>query len=468
MTISGRTPTMAFIVFAALVLCAGSVAGAAPAKRPNILFIAVDDLNTALRTYGHDLVQSPNIDRLAARGTRFDRAYTQFPLCSPSRVSLLTGLRPDTTRVYDLRTDFRDHLPNVVTLPQLFKNNGYFVARVGKIFHYGVPSQIGTDGLDDPKSWQRVVNPIGRDKEEEGKILNLTPSRGLGSALSWHEAEGNDEEQTDGKVASETIRMLEEKRGEPFFIAAGFYRPHTPYVAPQKYFDLYPLEKIRLPADPPDDLNDIPAPALWVKPSNWELKPEQLRQAIRAYFAAITFMDAQVGRVLDALDRLGLADNTIVVLWGDHGYLLGQHGQWMKQSLFEPSARVPLIIAAPDVKRAGQSCKRVVESLDVYPTLADLAGLTPPANLAGRSLQPLLEDPNRSWKSAAYTQVRRTGFMGRSVRTERWRYTEWDGGRHGYELYDHDADPGEYTNLARDPRHERVEARLRKLLSNVK
>ncbi len=454
----------------ALLLLLPLTASAQP--RMNVLFISVDDLNNALGAYGHPVVQSPHIDRLAATGVRFDRAYNQFPLCSPSRTSLMTGLRPDSTRVYDLHKHFRDDLPEVVTLPQLFRNHGYRVARVGKIYHFGVPGQIGTNGLDDSLSWEQRFNPIGRDKVAEETITNVTPKRGLGSALSWREDPGPDEDQTDGKVATEAIRLLEQYRNEPFFLAVGFYRPHTPYVAPKKYFDLYPLEKISVPGDPTADLADVPEAAQWTKPANWGLPELERRQAVRAYFAAVSFMDAQVGRVLDALERLGLADNTLVVLWSDHGYLLGEHGQWMKMSLFEQSARVPLLIRAPGLLPPAEggpgASPRVVELLDLYPTIAEWAGLGAPPHVAGRSLLPLLRDPEAPWPHPAYTQVTRgsgaNAFMGRTVRDERWRYTEWDEGRAGIELYDHQADPQELTNLASDPRYAETAARMRRLL----
>ena len=436
-----------------LLIHVGAAAGAE--DRPNVLFIAVDDMNNDLGCYGHPLVQSPNIDRLAARGVRFDRAYCQFPLCSPSRVSLLTGLRPDTTRIFELQTDFRKStLPDVVTLPQMFIKNGYYVARVGKIFHYGNPGQIGTDGLDDPASWQHRINPRGRDKAEEAKLTNYTPKRGLGSSLSFLAAEGTDEEQTDGKVAAEAIRLMEENASRPFFVAAGFYRPHTPYIAPKSYFDLYPLDRITFPNEPAGHFKTLLEPAIAsTKPHPvFGVSSDQAREAKRAYYAAISFVDAQVGKLLDALDRLKLSDRTIVVFWSDHGYQLGEHGLWMKQSLFEQSARVPLIIAAPG-KARGQASPRTVELVDLYPTLADLAGLQTPADLHGVSLNRLLDDPQAEWKQPAFTQVARGGFPGHSVRTERWRYTEWDNGKQGSELYDHDADPQEYRNLASDPAH---------------
>ena len=273
----------------------------------------------------------------------------------------------------------------------MFKRAGYVSARVGKIYHYGNPGQIGTPGLDDPASWDHTVNPRGIDKDEEPMLTNFTPQRqGFGSALAYYASPAPDEAHTDGKVASETIALLEQHRDRPFFLAAGFYRPHCPFIAPVKYFGLYPLEDVRLPPAIPRAA-DVPSPAWFTNPPHWGLDEQQQRLTLRAYYASISFLDANVGRVLDALERLGLADNTIVVFVSDHGYHLGDRGQWMKQTLFERSTRAPLMIAGPGVAARGAASPRVVEFLDIYPTLAALAGLTPPAGLHGRSLVPLLD-----------------------------------------------------------------------------
>lgn len=433
----------------------------------NVLFIACDDLNVSLSCYGHPLVKTPNMDRIAARGVRFDRAYCQYALCNPSRSSLLGGVRPDTSGIYENATPIRKVFPDIVTLPQLFKNNGAYVARVGKMYHYGVPGQIGTSGLDDAPSWTEFFNPRGRDRDDEADVINFTPDRGLGASLAWMQAKGTDEEQTDGKVAAQTIQLLEAHKDKPFFIAAGFYRPHVPDIATKKYFDMYPLDAITLPFGPAGHVTNIPPVALTAKPANYGVEEAKLKQFKRAYFASVSFVDAQVGKVLDALDRLGLADKTIVVFWGDHGWCLGEHGQWQKTLLFEESARVPLIIATPDRKK-GEVSPRTVELLDIYPTLADLCGLEVPKMVEGTSLRPLLKDPQAKWTKPAITQQTRRDsgreIMGYSVRTERWRYTEWDGGKLGSELYDHDADPHEWNNLAKDPKSARQIAELKKLL----
>ncbi len=429
-------------------------------QSPNVLFISVDDLACTLGCYGDVIAKTPNIDRLAARGVCFERAYNQLPLCNPARASIMTGLRPDTIKVYDLDRHFREQVPDVITLPEAFQNAGYFAARVGKIYHYNVPASIGTDGLDDPPSWQRTVNPIGRDKLEEEFVFNAEPHRQISASLSWLAADGADEEQTDGMIATEAIKIMQEKQAGPFFLAVGFFRPHTPFVAPAKYFEMYPVESLRLPFAPTGDRDDIPTAAFAhnCATPNYNLDQKMLLQATQAYYACVSFVDAQVGRLLDALDELQLTDHTIIVFWSDHGYHLGEHnGVWQKRTLFEQGARAPLIIQTPQISASGP-CRRIVEFIDIYPTLTDLAGISSPTSLEGKSLKPLLLDPLRPWDSYAITQVLRPGddrlpenVMGCSIRSERYRYTEWGEGKHGVELYDHHTDPGEFYNLALNP-----------------
>lgn len=460
------------VIALALGLGVSTVHAADAPRKSNVLFLIADDLNCDLHCYGHKQVQSPNIDALASRGVRFERAYCQFPLCSPSRSSFLTGRRPNVTQILTNtggkagpdHPHFRDFIPDTLTLPQCFRQAGYFVARVGKLYHYGVPNQIGTSGLDDPPSWQQVFNPRGRDKDEEDKIFSLLPGQ-FGGTLSWLAAEGTDDEQTDGIGAAEAIKLLEQHKREPFFIAAGFYRPHTPYVAPKKYFDLYPLDSIELPKLSGDDRSRTPDMAYrGAKPEQERMTDRQRREAMQAYWASITFMDAQVGRVLAALDRLGLADTTVIVMTSDHGYHTYQHGLWQKMSLFENAARVPLIVAAPGAAGNGRATQSLAELVDLYPTLADLCGLKPPDYLDGKSQRPALNDPARSIKDVAYTQIRRgPNADGYSVRTDRWRYTLWNDGRDGEQLYDMQSDPGETRNLATDPAHAETVAKLKRL-----
>lgn len=471
-------------LFAFLLLAVITVApNASGDERPNVLFIVSDDLNTNLPSYDHPLVHAPNLQRLAERGVQFERAYCQWPACSPSRTSFMTGLYPEQSGMIKNGGDhFRRYLPDWTTLPQLFRQAGYFTARVGKILHYRVPGSIGTNGEDDPESWDQVVNPIGRDKTDEPIIYTTGSPGSFGATLSWLAADGDDSEQTDAHGASAAVRLLEEHRDEPFFLAVGFYRPHTPYVAPRKYFQPYPLSLIRLPVEPLDDLLDVPA-AAWVQRTYQDdLSEIDQRRAVQAYYASITFLDAQVGRVLDAVDRLGLAEETIIVFISDHGYHMGEHKLWQKTTLFENSARVPMIVSAPgfDATR-GKRSGAVAELLDLYPTLADLAGLEQPVELPGRSLRPQLEDAAAPGKPAALTTFHsvdrqhvsrdrhRPSVMGHSIRTERYRYTEWgERAWQGAELYDHDRDPKEFTNLADDPEMATVRARLKDLLATRK
>lgn len=450
-----------------LFLLVASVASASADRgenRLNVLFLIADDLNCDLGSYGVPGMKTPNIDALAARGVRFERAYSQFPNCSPSRSSLLTGRRPNVTGVlvnpapaHPLSPHFREKLPSTVTLPQLFRNNGWFTARVGKLYHYGVPKDIGTSSLDDFYSWDLVVNPRGRDRDHdlEERIVSLKPGP-FGGTLSWlADEEGRDDEHTDGIGAAEAVELLERfsQKDRPFFLAVGFYRPHTPYVAPAKYFDLYPRDQIALPEVSPADRARQPALAYAsARPEQDAATAEQRRSAIQAYHASISFMDAQVGRVLEALDRLGLRDSTIVVFTSDHGYHLGDHGLWQKQSLFERATHVPLIIAAPGARGNGQAAPGVAALLDIYPTVAELGGLPVPGYADGVSLRPVLDDPLARPRAQAVSQVwRGAGREGYAVRTERWRYIEWDSGPQDTQLFDLDTDPGEAVNRAADP-----------------
>ena len=480
---------LSMLVLFALQTVTGAVYAQTPEKNYNVLFIMSDDLNTDISSYGHQLVKTPNLDRLAERGIQFNRAYNQYPLCNPSRASIFTGLNPDITNVYDLGTHFREHVPDVVTLPQLYRNNGYYTARVGKIYHGGVR---GGDGLDDSVSWDEAVNPLGRDWKELDKLINPMPKVDFGVAMAYLAADGTDEEQTDGIAATEAIELMQQNKDKPFFIAAGFYRPHTPYVAPKKYFDMYPLDQIVLPEEPAGVLNNIHLATLYTKPRNWGLSEMERKRIIRAYYASVTFMDAQIGRLLESLDRLKLMEKTIIVFVSDHGYLLGEHaGQWQKRNLFEKGARVPLIISVPEGEGVrGEESDRIIELVDLYPTLADLSDLPVTQELSGRSLKPLLLDPDAKWDKPAFTQIgisrtvrprgkgitELSGFvaphyypensMGKSVRTERWRYTEWDNGRHGIVLYDEENDPDEFINLAYDKEYKEQIKNLSKLLED--
>ena len=444
-----------------------------------MLFIVSDDLNTYIGCYGDPTVQTPNLDRLAAQGRLFERAYCQFPVCGASRSSFMTGLRPDHTGVYDNGTHFRDNIPNVITLPQHFRNNGYFTARVGKIYHYSVPAAIGTDGSDDPASWDHKVNPSGRDKMEENKIFSLVPGQ-FGGTLSWMSSEGTAEEQTDGLIATESIKILQQHGASdrPLFLAVGFFRPHTPYVAPHRFFDLYPPEEMSPPFNPPDDREDMSPLAFFHKPEQDTMTLELKQLARQAYAASITFMDEQLGRLLDALEDLDQAENTIIVFTSDHGYHMGEHLYWQKEGLFDESARVPLIITTPDMKNAGQRTKAISEMIDIYPTLADLCGLPVPKGVDGVSLKPQLEDPTIPGKPFALTQaVRYQGrwvsadrrmdrdVHGYSIRTDNFRFSSWDNGAEGEELYDLIKDPEEFHNVVEDPNYRQQAEELRSLLS---
>ncbi len=439
---------------------AGGLVTAAPPERPNVLFIVSDDLNNMLGSYGDGLARTPHLDRLATRGVRFERAYCSFPLCGPSRNSFLTGLYPNATGILQNGQIFRQTIPDRVSLPQAFRQAGYFAARIGKLYHYNVPRSVGTNGHDDPASWELELNPAGVDRlEEEPEIFTLSPGK-FGGTLSWYASPKADAFHTDGMMAADAEWVLERcarDRSRPFFLAVGFFRPHTPYVAPKDpYFSWHPVEQMPVVAGVAEDQADLPAAALGSYKKEQDKLTDKLRRECRqAYNASISFMDAQVGRVIDALERFGLADNTIIVFTSDHGYHMGEHGLWQKQSLFEESARVPLLMVAPGVTHPAGVAAAPVSQVDLFPTLAELCSVPAPGNLQGQSLVPLLADPQQPGRNWALTQVvrRRKGsqFFGYSLRTPRWRLTEWDEGREGRELYDHEADPRELRNLEADP-----------------
>lgn len=456
---------------------AASIAAASlAADRPkmNVLMIAIDDLRPDLGCYGSPNIRSPHMDKLASEGTVFTSAYCQQAVCSPSRTSIMTGLRPDTTRVYELQTHFRKTIPNAVTLPQNFKEAGYTTTGLSKIFH---------GGLDDSRSWSiphwvpggpdwNTPENAERNRrlDEELKDLNwhkVAPRQPRDKrGPSWAAREVADTELADGKTATTAIRALQTLKGGPFFLACGFLKPHLPFIAPKKYFDLYPKEKVQ-PVDYPEPPSGVPDVALHISgelrsysdiPEQGPISEEKRLELIRAYFASASYTDAQIGRVLDELDRLGLRDNTIVVLWGDHGWHLGDHGLWNKHTNFERAVRSTLIVRAPGQKRKGTKSAALTEFVDIYPTICDLAGVRAPATLEGTSFAPLLNDPGRRWKSGAFSQyprqVKDVGpVMGYSIRTDRYRYTEWvprngGGSYKEMELYDYKTDPKETANLA--------------------
>jgi iduronate 2-sulfatase len=458
-----------FLSVLSVLLCFAFPVQAREGRPKNVLFIVSDDLNNRLGCYGDSMVQTPNLDRLASRGTVFEKAYCAYPLCGPSRNSFLTGLYPNSTGIFLNGQIFRQSLPQQISMPQLFRQNGYLSVRIGKMYHYNVPNSIGTDGHDDPASWEIQMNPAGVDRTmEEPDIFSLVPGQ-FGGTLSWYASPREDRLHTDGLNAADANWVLErcaKDRSRPFFLALGFFRPHTPYVSPRSYFEKYPADKMPLVKGVEEDRKDIPVAALGSHKKEQDTLNDDLRaKAVQAYSASISFMDAQLGQVVATLDRLGLADDTVICFTSDHGYHLGEHGLWQKMSLFEESARVPLLVVAPGMGK-GTRVKAPVSHVDMLPTLAELCGIPAPKSAQGQSLVPMLRDASAQGRGWALTQVMRGAgggradvgtqgkrFFGYSLRTDRWRYTEWDEGRKGRELYDHQDDAKELTNLADKPEH---------------
>lgn len=467
------------------------ISAIALADKPNVLLILVDDLKPSFGAYGDDFVHSPNLDRLAARGMRFDRAYCNQAVCAPSRNNLLTGSRSTSLGIYSLSTNFRNAVPDAVTLPQYFMQHGYHTAGVGKVFH------VGHGNTEDPQSWSEPFHPEkvidyaleestgGELTREEAYFSNQALDRigELPRGAAWERADVADEEYADGKIAQEGIERLRrfKKEGKPFLLALGFTKPHLPFCAPEKYWALY--DDVDLPMPTTHEFPEGAPPYAGKEkhgelnqykpiPQNPPLDAAVERQLVQGYYASLSYMDAQVGRVLDELDELGLADNTIVVLWGDHGYHLGDHGAWTKHTNYEQANRIPILFAGPGVTTLGSDSSALVETVDIYPTLAALAGLpTPdgPQPIDGMSLAGILSGEQEEVRDHAYHAFPRPGQrLGRAVRTSRYRLVEWkrfDGkGKPEYELYDYQSDPLETRNLAKD--HPDVVKSLRQKLDS--
>ena len=424
--------------------------------RKNVLFIAADDLRPELGVYGTRAI-TPHIDALAAMGVTFNRAYCQYPVCNPSRASLMSGLRPDTIGIWNLSEGIRTHVRDVVTLPQHFKNNGYFAQGFGKIFH---------NGFNDSKSWSVPFREAAFD---------------YFTGKSWSMVTRNLDRLPDAVTSDRAIEALGslKDRTEPFFLAVGFIRPHLPFKAPASFFDMYPIESINLP-DNYFRTQNLPDIAIMQVDelgsysdilSRSSISDQQAKELIRAYLACVSYVDEQVGRILEALDELGLRENTIIVFWGDHGFHLGENRLWSKAMNFNICGRSPLIVSAPGHSQAAVKSDALVEFVDIYPTLCELAELPTPEVLEGLSFAPLLENPSRPWKTAAFYQHTATSLasrypMGYTIKTDQFRYTEWTQVSRNVkevvarELYDHSIDLGENVNVAEDPNNAEVIARL--------
>jgi arylsulfatase A-like enzyme len=460
-------------LLALIVLCIGFIPSLPPQTlaqsktRYNVLLITADDLRPVIGAYGDKIVRTPNIDKLAGRGIRFDRAYCQYPLCNPTRSSFLTGKYPTQTGVLDNEYYFRALHPELVSLPQHFQANGYVTLRSGKTFHGGIDdAEYWTEG-GEPRNFKGAKrppsNPDSADRTAASDRIVVL--------------EGNGEKDGDYRSASRAIDMLEKYKDQQFFMAFGASKPHSPPAAPQKFFDLYDVDKMPLPPDFASTPAAPPGfPEISIARRNTDLfigreaSAAQAREMVRAYYASVSYMDEQVGRVLDALDRLGLRDKTIVVFLGDHGYHLGEKGKWSKAySLFDIATRVPFIVATPQTK--GAASPRTVQLLDIFPTLVELCGLKDPyapgSKLEGHSLVPLLRKPNSTWNYPALSVVQYQQKIGRAVTTERWHYVSWEDGKAGEMLTDLKNDPHELKNLASDPKYAATKKQMQELLKLI-
>lgn len=440
----------------------------------NVLFIISDDLTaTALSCYENQASRTPHIDQLAAEGVRFTRGYTQFPVCGPSRASLLFGYYPHATETFGYVSGREKVGPARKSWPQLFKDNGYYTARVSKIYHMGVPGDIekGTDGTDDPDSWTESFNSQAPEWKTPGEaeLVQNNPfgaiERKGGNVMTIVKADGDDLVHADGKTAEKASELIRSHKHEPFFLAVGFVRPHVPFVAPRAYFDPYPHEQMVLPPQVTNDWDDIPEPGInYVNSLNAQMSEEQEKKAIAGYYAAVSFMDAQVGKVLQTLREEGLDDNTIVIFTSDHGFHLGEHRFWMKVSLKEESVRVPLIIKVPG--KAPAVCRSLVELLDLYPTVAELAGLTVPPNIQGKSLVEMLDRPQQEVRPYAFSVSKWRDTFSFLIRSHKWAFIQYgEDGSEGMELFDMEYDEKQFTNLALNPYYEPVVNQFKAMLS---
>ncbi len=474
---------MKFVLLVTLALVA-----AVRAERPNVLLLLVDDLKPALGCYGDPHARTPSLDRLAASGLRFELAYCNQAVCAPSRFNFMLGSRSTSTGLYGLGMNLREKLPDAVTLPQYFRKFGYKAESLGKIYHIGHGNQGDPDSWSVPHFKDKVVEyvlkestngEVTREEAYFGNIKTGKPNKQLPRGAAWEAPDVDDDAYADGRVAAEALRRLEAaaRSDQPFFIAVGFARPHLPFTAPRKYWDLYDpgnfdLARIRdFPRNSPKVAHKSGGEITQYKPlpEKGRIPESMQRQLIHGYYASISYMDAQVGKVLDGLDRLDLADDTIVVLWGDHGFHLGDHGIWTKHTNYEQANRIPLIIRAPGVTTAGSTTRQLAETVDLYPTLAALADLPSPQGpqpIDGDDLTPVLKDPADRVSDHVYHAFPR-GSLGRAIRTERYRLVEWKQpgsprSKARLELYDYQEDPLETKNLAN--RHPEIVDRLRAIL----
>ncbi|MFN3190002.1 MAG: sulfatase [Aureliella sp.] len=506
---TARLPKLHPIQLLVLLSSALAVHACPGAERPNVLFVAIDDLRPELGCYGNKEIKTPHLDAFAKTGTTFLKAYCQAAVCAPSRASVMTGLRPDSTRVWDLRGKFRENLPDVVTIPQHFHKHGYHTVSMGKIFHNHMPDRISFDEPDlrpakymSPELIDREPESFYHDEELNRELAEVRKRRlaerpnryadGWAYGVATESFDGPDNQFYDGaqtELAIEKMRELQAK-DQPFFLALGYYRPHLPFVAPKKYWDLYDRDKLSL-ADNPYLPKDSPVMAMnsmyelrgcydleFVKhPSEFSLDEATARRLKHGYYASVSFVDACLGKLMAGLEELGLAENTIVVVWGDHGWKLGEHNSWCKQSNYDIDVRVPLMIRIPGQPAAGSQTKSLVELVDLYPTLCDTAGIPIPSDMEGVSLKPLMEHPEQQFKSAVFSQFHRAPnitpdngrYMGQSMVTEQYHYVEWRiwdhiegiaGELKATELYDHQTDPDENQNISNEPQNQELLSKL--------